>query len=200
MLEWGGSTLLLFYDFRLLSQSNSVQINVKATWPEWKIKVVFMSICVPECLLHPSALSNKPGYFQVWVCFFYRRAGTRVWKKCSLQTTSVTTTVLEVGQQAGRVFSYSQANKKKKVLTKAWVCLCARYPSHLYPPAQADYLATALAESLRWHTHWNPQKQTASHRFPQSLLLYWNLECIAVAAGSVLTSIKALVQCGLRKN
>lgn len=41
-----------------------------AMWPEWKIKVVFMSICVPECLLHPSAVSNKPGYFRAWVCFF----------------------------------------------------------------------------------------------------------------------------------
>lgn len=44
--------------------------NTMAMWPEWKIKVVFMSICVPECLLHPSAVSNKPGYFQAWVCFF----------------------------------------------------------------------------------------------------------------------------------
>lgn len=128
---------------------------------------------------------------------FYRRAGTRVWKKCSLQTTSVTTTVLEVGQQAGRVFSYLQAKKRKKSVDKSVsVIVCARNPS----PAQDDYLATALAESLCWHTHWNPQKQIASQGFPQSLLSDWNLECIAVAADSVLTIIKPLVQCWMRKN
>lgn len=135
-------------EFKSTSKNNN-----KATWPEWKIKVVFTSICVPECLLHPSALSNKPVYFQVWVCFFYRRAGTRVWKKCSLQTTSVTTTVLEVGQQAGRVFSYSQAKIRKK--KKCWQqreCVCVRakpLPSPRQLPGHSVRRIFALTHTLK---------------------------------------------------
>lgn len=51
--------------FLIVSKNNKV-----VTWPKWKIKVVFQHLRPIECLLHPSAVLNKSGYFKEWVCLF----------------------------------------------------------------------------------------------------------------------------------
>lgn len=128
---------------------------------------------------------------------FYRRAGTRVWKKCSLQTTSVTTTVLEVGQQAGRVFSYSQAKKKKekKVLTTTCVCVRETPPQ----PKTTTWPQRSLNRCTDTHTETLKSKQL--HTDFLSLCCCSRTLTVSQWRQRVcwVTSIKAPLQCWMRK-
>lgn len=73
-------------------------------------------------------------------------------------------TVFKVGQRAGRALSHEQA--KKSVDRGVCETLCAFVPS-----AHPDIQATLLVVSVSVDAHRNPQKQTASQGFPDSLLL-----------------------------
>lgn len=123
-------------------------------------KVVFTCICCPESLCHSfrcvELFSEPPFSFNRW-------ADTRVWKKCSFKATSVAITVFKVGQRAGSALLHKQA---KKVLTG----VCVKLSVHLSPQPTLTS-KPLLVVSVSVDTHRNPQKQTASRGFPDSLLL-----------------------------
>lgn len=160
-------------------------------------------LCPRECLPHPSAVSNKPGYFQLWVCFFIEEQAPecernvlskqRQWPQLCLKWDSKPEESFHTSRQKNE--------EKKKVLTTVPVRVCVRArPPPLPQSAKTTWPQRWLTLCVDTHTHWNPQKQTATRGFPQSLLSYRNLERIAVAAEGLLTPIKALVQRWMTKN
>lgn len=151
------------------------------TWPEWKIKVVFTSICVPECLLHPSAVSNKSGYFKGNPTLFIDE-----------QTPECERNVLSKQRQWPQLCLKWDSGPEESFHTSKQktvnVCACVWVSFSAHP----EYLATVLVVSFSSDTHWKPQKQTASLGFPHSLLLYWNHECIIVTQRVCLHWLKHL--------
>lgn len=112
-------------------------------------------LCPRECLAHPSAVSNKRGYFQVWVCFFTEEQAPecernvlskqRQWPQCAWSGT------------AGRKSLFILAGKKKAKKKKCWqqcerVCACA-WPPPLPQPTTATWPQRWLILCVHTDTH-----------------------------------------------
>lgn len=98
-------------------------------------------LCPRECLPHPSAVSNKPGYFQVWVCFFIEEQAAecernvlskRQWPQLCLKWDSRPEESFHTSRQ--------KKEQKKKVLTTVRACVCVRArPPPLPQPATTTW-------------------------------------------------------------
>lgn len=95
---------------------------------------------------------------------------------------------------AGRKSLFIRAGKKKKSVDK---CECAWESVSPPQPTPATRPQRWLILLVLTHTHWNPEKQTASRGFPHSLLPYWNPECITVIVEGLFTRIKAFIHYSL---
>lgn len=116
------------------------------------MKVVFHShLCPTECLLHPSAVSNKSGYLKVWVCLFIDEQTPECERNVLAKQHLRPQLCLKWDSRPEESFHTS---KQKGVDNSVCVCVCA-YASVWVSstPAHPKYLATMLIVSLCVDTH-----------------------------------------------
>lgn len=77
-------------------------------------------LCPRECLPHPSAVSNKPGYFQVWVCFFIEEQAAECERNVLSKQRQWPQLCLKWDSRPEESFHTSRQKKKKNRKKKCW--------------------------------------------------------------------------------